>query len=174
MILGGIKTFKETFSMFYLWVCYWRTLANFKDYIKSAVDKEIITDRWWNDTRRNKNENLEGNIFHVLSLSVLLKNACKFQRLHKVGSKKVKQSHYSPGQAQRFLRKLRFPDFVTTAQDGVRLSALRTGRLYSQEILLVLISVRGWFDPRSIVRSEGLCQWKVHLQLGSNQWPSEL
>jgi len=26
-------------------------------------------------------------------------------------------------------RKLRFPDFVTTAQDGRRLSALRTGRL---------------------------------------------
>jgi len=27
-------------------------------------------------------------------------------------------------------RNLRFPDFMTTAQDGSRLSALRTGRLY--------------------------------------------
>ena len=73
-------------------------------------------------------------------------------------------------------RKLRFPDFVTTAQDGGKVVSLTHRPPLPQEMLLILISVRGWVDHRAIVRSEGFYvnekfQWH---HLGSNQRPSDL
>jgi len=60
-------------------------------------------------------------------------------------------------------RNLTFPVTWQRHRMVIRLSALRTGRLYPQKMILVLIHVKGWVDPKAIVRPEGLCQWKISM-----------
>jgi hypothetical protein len=63
---------------------------------------------------------------------------------------KVRSSHYRPGQV------LRAPEGW-----GSQLSALCTGRLYTQDMPLVLISVKGWVASGAIVWPQGWSQWKI-------------
>ena len=78
---------------------------------------------------------------------------------------KVKQSLYRPGVFQKVPGS--YGSQITRQRHRivVSLSALRSCRLYPQELLMVLISVRGWVDSRAIVRSKGLCKWKIPITL---------
>jgi len=68
----------------------------------------------------------------------------QIQSLPKCNKVMVKQSRNRPGVAQMFPGSCRLPDFQDTRHiKVVRLSALRTGLPYPQEMFLVLIFVRG-------------------------------
>jgi hypothetical protein len=89
------------------------------------------------------------------------KVSVKRQRIESGTDTKVQQCRYRPGVAQRVPGNEGSQVSWQRHRMVIGLSALSTCRLYRQEIHLALISVRGWVDPRAIVRPKGLCHWKI-------------
>jgi hypothetical protein len=58
-------------------------------------------------------------------------------------------------------RRLRLLDLRQSAHEGGKVISPTYRSPLPQETFLVLISVRGWVDPRAVVRPKGLCQWKI-------------
>jgi hypothetical protein len=84
---------------------------------------------------------------------------------------KVKQSRYRPGPENS--RKLRFPDFLTTAQGGGKIFSLMHRPHLPPGNTPGTISVREWFGSRAKVRSEGFMAMKNSNDT-SWDWTSDL
>jgi hypothetical protein len=74
----------------------------------------------------------------------------------------IKFCHFTGLDKPKGLQNIKLPEFLYSQHmKVVKLSAPSTGRLYTQEISLIPIYVRGSVDLGDIVRLERLCQWKI-------------
>jgi len=84
-----------------------------------------------------------------------------------VARTKAKQPHYRPEQALSVPGGWGSQSLRQLAHEGGKVFSPTHWPPLPQETYLVLISFRGWVDPRAIVRPEGLCQRKnPRTQLG--------
>jgi hypothetical protein len=72
-----------------------------------------------------------------------------------------KAIHYRPWQAFRVPGGWHSQILRQSAHEGGKVVSPTHRPPLPQEIFLVLISVRGWFEPRTIVRPEGLCELRI-------------
>jgi hypothetical protein len=73
----------------------------------------------------------------------------------------IKQSHYRPWQALMIPGGWGSQISRQPAHESGKVVRPTHRPTLPQELFLVLTFVRGWVDPRIIVRPEGLCQWKI-------------
>jgi hypothetical protein len=74
---------------------------------------------------------------------------------------RVKQSRYRPWQALSVPAGWGCQILRHSAHEGGKAVSPTHRPPLPQEIFLVFISVRGWVDPRTIVRLEGFCEWWI-------------
>jgi hypothetical protein len=75
--------------------------------------------------------------------------------------KKVKESRNRPGVAQRVPGGLRSQISWHSAREGGNVVSLTHRPPLPPGMFLVVIFTRGSVDPRAMVRSEGICHWKI-------------
>jgi hypothetical protein len=81
-------------------------------------------------------------------------------------SVKVKQSHYRPGQAPSVPGGWVSQILRQSAHEGSKYCQPYAPAAFTpQKLFVVLISVRGWVNPKAIVRPKRLCQWKIPVTL---------
>jgi hypothetical protein len=90
-------------------------------------------------------------------------NRCEIGCLNRV---KVKQSRYRPWQALRVPGGWGSQILRQSAHEGGRVVSPTHRPSLPQENISGT-HVRGWVDPRAIVRPEGLCQWKITMTIGN-------
>ena len=81
--------------------------------------------------------------------------------VHLIYECKGKGAHNRPGVAQRVPGGLGSQISWHLAHEGGEVVSLTHRPPLPPGMFLVLIFTRGWVDPKAMVRSEGICHWKI-------------